>query len=241
MLHVRDLSVLFGPLHVLDHIFLTVGPREVVSILGPSGCGKTTLLRCIAGLLHPTSGEVVLDTAGLPEQPPISLAFQRPVLLDWLTIAENLRLPHRFAGRDYQSEAILNSLKAFKLEAFESYFPREISIGMAQRVCLARAISENARLLLLDEPLSGLDEITRRDVCTDLSNTLINRSAIFVTHSIHDAVFLGQRVITLSGRPTRVIKETKVDLPVPRSADLWLSDKLTPYLTALRNQLAMNL
>jgi NitT/TauT family transport system ATP-binding protein len=237
MLTVSDLSVSFGPLQVLDHVSLKVGPQETVSILGPSGCGKTTLLRCIAGLLN-YSGRIAFDFGATTNKTPISLAFQRPVLLDWLTVGENLRLPHGFAGRDLDGKKIEESLKAFKLEAFADYFPREISIGMAQRVCLARAISEGASLLLLDEPLSGLDEMTRRDVCTDLSRTLVDRSAVFVTHSIHDAVFLGQRVITLSARPTRVIADTIVDLPVPRTADLWLSERLTPYLTKLRNQLA---
>jgi NitT/TauT family transport system ATP-binding protein len=240
MLTVSDLSVSFGKLHVLDQISFTVGRREIVSILGPSGCGKSTLLRCIAGLLSYSRGKISFDLDVLQGQPPVSLAFQRPVLLDWLTIAENLRLPHRFAGRNCPPEIIQNSLKEFKLESFAGYFPHQISTGMAQRVCLARAISENADLLLLDEPLSGLDEITRRDVCTDLSRTLVNRSTIFVTHSIHDAVFLGQRVITLSGQPTHVIEETLVDLPVPRPADLWLNERLSPYLTTLRNQLAHN-
>src|SRR5437762_12166100 len=112
MLTVRDLSMWFGALHVLDHISFTVGPREVVSILGPSGCGKSTLLRCIAGLLEFSSGEVKVDPGAIA-QAPVSLAFQRPVLLDWLTIAENLRLPHRFAGRDVQPEVIRKSLSAF--------------------------------------------------------------------------------------------------------------------------------
>jgi NitT/TauT family transport system ATP-binding protein len=239
MLTVKDISLWFDALHVLDQVSFTVQPGEVVSILGPSGCGKTTLLRCIAGLLSQSSGVIQLEPTK-STQPAVSLCFQRPVLLDWLTIAENLRLPHRFAGRDCPQEDILNSLTAFKLENFIDYFPRKISLGMAQRVCLARAISENASLLLLDEPLSGLDEITRRDVCIDLSKTLVNRSAIFVTHSIHDAVFLGHRVITLSGRPAKVVGDTPIKLPVPRTADLWLSDQLTPYLTDLRNKLSNN-
>jgi NitT/TauT family transport system ATP-binding protein len=236
MLTIRDLTVSFGGLRVLDRISLTVGQGEVVSILGPSGCGKTTLLRCVAGLMNPSAGGISF-VPNLPGGRQVSLAFQRPVLLDWLTVAENLRLPYRFGGGEPPGDAISASLSAFKLESFANYYPREISIGMAQRVCLARAMSENASLLLLDEPLSGLDEVTRRDVCVDLSKTLVDRSSLFVTHSIHDAVFLGHRVIVLSDRPTRVIAETMVDLPVPRSADLWLSDSLTPYLERVRDQL----
>jgi ABC-type nitrate/sulfonate/bicarbonate transport system ATPase subunit len=156
MLAVRNLSVRFGPLQVLDQLSFSVGRREVVSILGPSGCGKTTLLRCVAGLLEPSSGDVRFDSED-HSRTSVSLVFQRPVLLEWLTVAENLCLPHTFAGRDCPPEVVLTSLAAFKLEAFADYFPRNISIGMAQRVCLARALSENANLLLLDEPLSGLD------------------------------------------------------------------------------------
>jgi NitT/TauT family transport system ATP-binding protein len=240
MLTVRNLSMRFGALHVLDDISFTVESNEIVSILGPSGCGKTTLLRCIAGLLSPSSGEIIFDHVD-KSQRIVSLAFQRPVLLEWLTVAENLRLAHKFTGNGHPPPAIQDSLKPFKLESFANYFPREISIGMAQRVSLARAISENASLLLLDEPLSGLDEITRRDVCTDLSKTLLGKSAIFVTHSIHDAVFLGHRVLTLSGRPAKIVADTRIQLPAQRSPDLWLREKLSPYLTTLRNQLAANL
>lgn len=236
MLQVRNLSTWFESLHVLDQISFSVNKGEVVSIVGPSGCGKSTLLRCIAGLINPTSGKVIFNdvenTTGN-----VSLVFQRPVLLDWLTIGENLRLPYQIAKRVYDPQAIRSSLEAFKLEGFIDYFPREISTGMAQRVCLARAIAENANILLLDEPFSGLDEVTRQAVCTDLSKTLAGKSAIFVTHTIHDAVFLGQKVIVLSHRPARVLHELAVELPMPRPSSLWLSDELTPYLTSVRNQM----
>jgi NitT/TauT family transport system ATP-binding protein len=236
MLTVRNLSVSFDELRVLDGLSFDVKEGEVVSILGPSGCGKTTLLRCVAGLLKPSSGKIGLAVVE-PGQVAVSLAFQRPVLLEWLTVGENLQLPHGLAGRPCGEETIMAWLQAFKLESFVDYYPRQISVGMAQRVCLARALSENARLLLLDETLSALDEITRRDVCTDLSATLVGRSAIFVTHSIHDAVFLGHRVITLSRQPTRIIGDTLIDLPTPRTQDLWLAPELAPYLSVLRTQL----
>ena len=241
MLSINNLSVSFGDLHVLDSIGFSVGRNEIVSIVGPSGCGKSTLLRCIAGLISPSSGEIIFDYGEVSSLPQVSLVFQRPVLLEWLTIGENLRLPYKIGNREYDAKAVADSLKAFNLEGFTDYFPREISIGMAQRVCLARAIAEDAKLLLLDEPFSGLDEITRQNVCIELSNTLKNRSAIFVTHSIHDAVFLGHRVIVLSQWPARISYEITIDLPMPRTDDLWLSDKLNPYLTAVRNQMTKNL
>ena len=241
MLSLNNLSVSFGDLQVLDSINFSVDRNEIVSIVGPSGCGKSTLLRCIAGLISPSSGEIVFDYGAVSALPQVSLVFQRPVLLEWLTIGENLRLPYKLGNREYDAKAVADSLKAFNLEGFTDYFPREISIGMAQRVCLARAIAEDARLLLLDEPFSGLDEITRQNVCIELSNTLKNRSAIFVTHSIHDAVFLGHRVIVLSQWPARISYEITIDLPMPRTDDLWLSDKLNPYLTAVRNQMTKNL
>lgn len=241
MLSINNLSVNFGDLQVLDSISFSVGRNEIVSIIGPSGCGKSTLLRCIAGLISPSSGKVIFDSGEVSSLPQVSLVFQRPVLLEWLTIGENLRLPYKLGNREYDAKAVSDSLKAFNLEGFTDYFPREISIGMAQRVCLARAIAEDARLLLLDEPFSGLDEITRENVCIELSNTLKNRSAIFVTHSIHDAVFLGHRVIVLSQWPARISYEIAIDLPMPRTDDLWLSDKLNPYLTAIRNQMTKNL
>ena len=241
MLSINNLSISFGDLHVLDSIGFSVGRNEIVSIVGPSGCGKSTLLRCIAGLISPSSGEIIFDYGEVSSLPQVSLVFQRPVLLEWLTIGENLRLPYKLGKREYDAKAVADSLKAFNLEGFNDYFPREISIGMAQRVCLARAIAEDAKLLLLDEPFSGLDEITRQNVCIELSNTLKNRSAIFVTHSIHDAVFLGHRVIVLSQWPARISYEITIDLPMPRTDELWLSDKLNLYLTAVRNQMTKNL
>ncbi len=241
MLSINNLSISFGDLQVLDSINFSVGRNEIVSIVGPSGCGKSTLLRCIAGLISPSSGEIIFDYGEVSSLPQVSLVFQRPVLLEWLTIGENLRLPYKLGNREYDAKAVADSLKAFNLEGFTDYFPREISIGMAQRVCLARAIAEDAKLLLLDEPFSGLDEITRQNVCIELSNTLKNRSAIFVTHSIHDAVFLGHRVIVLSQWPARISYEITIDLPMPRTDELWLSDKLNPYLTAVRNQMTKNL
>ena len=241
MLSLNNLSVSFGDLQVLDSIGFSVGRNEIVSIVGPSGCGKSTLLRCIAGLISPSSGKIIFDYGEVSSLPQVSLVFQRPVLLEWLTIGENLRLPYKLGNREYDAKAVADSLKAFNLEGFTDYFPREISIGMAQRVCLARAIAEDAKLLLLDEPFSGLDEITRQNVCIELSNTLKNRSAIFVTHSIHDAVFLGHRVIVLSQWPARISYEITIDLPMPRTDELWLSDKLNPYLTAVRNQMTKNL
>jgi NitT/TauT family transport system ATP-binding protein len=241
MLSINNLSISFGDLHVLDSISFSVGRNEIVSIVGPSGCGKSTLLRCIAGLISPSSGEIIFDYGEVSALPQVSLVFQRPVLLEWLTIGENLRLPYKLGNREYDSKAVADSLKAFNLEGFTDYFPREISIGMAQRVCLARAIAEDSRLLLLDEPFSGLDEITRQNVSIALSNTLKNRSAIFVTHSIHDAVFLGHRVIVLSQWPARISYEVTIDLPMQRTDELWLSDKLNPYLTSIRNQMTKNL
>lgn len=236
MIKLRNVSISFGELNVLEDISFYVNDKEIVSIVGPSGCGKTTLLRCIAGIINPNEGEITINKNNKNKnQRQASFVFQQPVLLEWLTMRENIFLPFELAGNEYDKKFIDNLLQDFGLINFQDYFPRNISTGMAQRACLVRAIAEDSKTLLLDEPFSGLDEITRQNICTDFSKIFINRSTVFVTHTIHDAVFLGDRVLVLGNKkPTKIAGVVEVKIQRPREKNLWLSEKLTSYIKHVR-------
>jgi NitT/TauT family transport system ATP-binding protein len=225
-LEARDLRVDLpqadgSTLRVLNGIDLSVTPGEFVSIVGPSGCGKTTLLRTVARLVRPSSGSIHGPTNGKPTPLALGMVFQRPNLLPWLTIAGNTALPWTMAGLTppVDFEHRINSvLSAVGLYGFRNAFPSELSGGMQMRASLARAFVTNPQLLLLDEAFSGLDEATRDTVTDELLALWASTycSVIFVTHSLTDAVYLSDRVLVLSQRPTRVIYDHPITLPRPR-------------------------
>jgi len=216
----------FGRTEALAAIDLVVEPGEVVTVLGPSGSGKTTLLRLVAGLVAPTSGEVIVDgrpPAEARAAKRIGFVPQRPALLPWRTVAQNARLlldVNRGVGRAPASP--LELLAEVGLTDFLDAYPHELSGGMQQRVALARALALGAPLLLMDEPFAALDEITREDmrhllaaVCEPLATTVL-----FVTHSLAEAVFLSDRVAVLSSRPGRIVGVEPIGLARPRAAAL---------------------
>jgi len=205
----------------LASVSLSVGAGEFVTIVGPSGCGKSTLLRMVAGLERPTEGSIRL--AELPGErgvPPMSFVFQEPTLMPWATVSDNVWLPLRLAGRT-RSEArpqVGALLGAVGLQGFESAYPRELSGGMKMRVSIARALVSRPWLLLMDEPFAALDEITRERLNDDLLGWWRERglTALFVTHSVFEAVYLSQRVVVMSPRPGRVVAQVAIDEPYPR-------------------------
>jgi NitT/TauT family transport system ATP-binding protein len=221
ILTVRDLSAVFpdsnGGLRALDGVSFEVRPREFVCVLGPSGSGKSTILRILAGLLPPTSGDVTFSDG---EQPKIGMVFQEANLMPWRTVLENLTLPLELAGigNGAARHTAGEMMDLVGLDGFEGYWPRDLSGGMAQRVAIARALIHDPDILLLDEPFGSLDALTRERMWTELSNIwqAKQKTVLMVTHSISEALFLADRVLVLTQRPGKVKLDLEVDLPRPR-------------------------
>jgi len=209
----------------LSGLDLDLAAGSFVSLLGPSGCGKSTVLRLVAGLAAPTGGSIQWFAdraeAGARAKPRLSYVFQEPTLMPWATVLANVMLPLRFGGastREAEARAA-ESLRTVELAGFEKAYPRELSGGMKMRVSLARALVTEPEMLLFDEPFAALDEITRLKLTSDLNQLWRARrfTAIFVTHSVFESVFLSQRVVVMAARPGRIFSELSVDAPVERS------------------------
>ena len=216
-----------APLTVLDGIDLTVPGGGIVALIGPNGCGKSTLLRVIAGLLRPDAGAALLDGLQITgPDPRIGLVFQEPRLLPWRTAADNVTYPLELAGwslpRRLARLAVLADLVGLDPSVRASR-PAELSGGTRQRVALARALALEPAVLLLDEPFSALDALTRERFDLELLR-LWDRAAttiVMVTHSIPEAILVADRVVVMSARPGRIVADIPVDMPRPRSiADL---------------------
>jgi NitT/TauT family transport system ATP-binding protein len=209
---------------VLQDVSVSVRQGEVVALLGRSGCGKSTLLRVLAGLIRPTSGDVVTNGAPLvgPNKD-VAMVFQSFALLPWLTVQENteLGLTARGVGPEKREEEALRAIKMVGLEGYEGAYPRELSGGMRQRVGFARAFVMNPEVLMMDEPFSALDVLTAENLRGEIgelweAGKFPAKSILLVTHNIEEAVSLSDRVIILSANPGRVRGELTVDLPRPR-------------------------
>lgn len=208
--------------HALDSINLAVDSREFITILGPSGCGKTTLLKIVAGLIPRSSGSIRIgDRAVEGPGPERAMVFQSFALMPWANVMDNVAfgLKMKGVGRDERYAASQKVIDLVGLQGFEKSLPRQLSGGMQQRVGLARALVIEPSVLLMDEPFSALDEQTRRYMQDELLKTWEARptTVIFVTHSIEEAVKLGDRVILLSPRPGRIHAVYDVGLPRPRT------------------------
>jgi NitT/TauT family transport system ATP-binding protein len=211
----------YGALEVFRDIDLDVGEREIVAIVGPSGCGKTTLLRCIDGLIAADAGEVVVDGARVAA--PIAgmaMVFQHFGLFPWKTVADNVAYGLRMAGasRDEIARRVPAFIGLVGLAGFEHAYPYQMSGGMQQRCGLARALAIEPRVLLMDEPFAAVDAQTREILQFELLRIWEQRptTMVFVTHSIEEAVLLGDRVVVLKGRPSRIHEIIAIDLPRPR-------------------------
>lgn len=210
-------------LPVLDHVDLDVAPGEFVALLGPSGCGKSTLLRLVAGLEPPGSGTLAVDDVPIAGPDPSRLlVFQDPTLYPWRTVRGNVALGLEARGlRKAQEARIDDALRLVGLTDFADAFPHQLSGGMAQRTALARALVNEPRLLLLDEPLGKLDALTRLAMQGELVRLWQEKgfSALLVTHDVEEALVLATRVIVLSDRPARIRAEIVNDAPYPRHRD----------------------
>ncbi len=224
---------------------LTVREGEFVTLLGPSGCGKSTLLRMVAGLLEPSDGRLLLWRKPVEQVEAtghrLSFVFQEATLMPWASVQGNVRLPLDLAGvpRPQADERVRAALDLVGLSSFESHRPRELSGGMQMRVSIARGLVTQPNLLLMDEPFGALDEITRNRLDAELLDLWRGRglTVIFVTHSIHEAVYLSQRVVVMAARPGRIVEEVLIDEPYPRGPDFRVSQGFSEHARRLQDSL----
>jgi len=227
-----------APTRALEPTDLTIGNNDFVTILGPSGCGKSTLLRIVAGLDRPTSGRVTLDGRDVTGPgADRGMVFQSYTLFPWLTVRENIAFGLRERGvpeaeRNKIADAFIRQVG---LAGFENHWPKQLSGGMQQRTAIARALANDPKILLLDEPFGALDNQTRALMQEMLLGIWERdqKTVLFVTHDIEEAIFLGSRVIVMSARPGRIKAEIVVDLPHPRSYKI----KTTPEFVQLKERL----
>ncbi len=208
----------------LQGIDLDIRPREFVSLIGPSGCGKSTLLRVIGDLVQPSRGEVVVNgkpAARARLDRDYGMVFQAPVLFDWRSVEDNVKLPLEILGKPkaWRAQRAKEMLDLVELGEFTRHMPYQLSGGMQQRVAIARALSFEPRILLMDEPFGALDEMTRERMNDEVLRIWeqTGTTIVFVTHSIPEAVFLSSRVVVMSARPGQITKVVDVDLPRPRT------------------------
>ena len=211
----------YGDLQVFQDINLTFKEREIVTIVGPSGCGKTTLLRCIDGLMPVSEGEIYVDGDLMTEpREGVSMVFQHFGLFPWKTVRQNVGYGLKLAGvsKSEIDQKVPHFTKLVGLDGFEDAYPYQLSGGMQQRCGLARALAMEPKVLLMDEPFAAVDAQTREILQFELLRIWGMRpmTMIFVTHSIEEAVLMGDRVVVLKGRPSSVFEIIDVDLPAPR-------------------------
>ncbi|GAB4392650.1 MAG: ABC transporter ATP-binding protein [Kiloniellaceae bacterium] len=231
VIEVEDLSLTFetadGPVYALSEVNLSVKAGDFVSFIGPSGCGKTTLLRVIADLERQTAGRIAVNGVS-PEEARLGRAygyvFQAPALYPWRTVERNVMLPLEIMGMSAgeRKERAGRYLDLVNLKGFEKKFPWQLSGGMQQRVSIARALSFEPDLLLMDEPFGALDEITRDHLNEQLLRLWerTGKTVVFVTHSIPEAVFLSSKIVVMSPRPGRIIDVIDCNLPPDRTLDI---------------------
>jgi NitT/TauT family transport system ATP-binding protein len=224
----------------LSELSLSIAPGVFVAVLGPSGCGKSTLLRLVASLEQPTGGAVSVNGAApglVSANHALGVAFQDHALLPWLSVRDNVALPFRLAGRPVDQAAIARLLELVGLASFADARPKQLSGGMRQRASIARALVLEPEVLLLDEPFGALDAVTRRQMNVELQRIWSARqiTTMLITHSVDEALFLADRVVVMSGRPGRILREVTVPFARPRDPSVTRSEefhRLVDDLTA---------
>lgn len=250
VINIEDLSLVFetndGPVHALSNINLTIKRGEFVSFIGPSGCGKTTLMRVVADLEQPTSGIVTVN-GKTPEQARLDRSygyvFQAAALFPWRTIENNISLPLEVMGYSAAERKVLieKNLALVNLTGFEKKFPWQLSGGMQQRASIARALSFDPDMLLMDEPFGALDEIVRDHLNEQLLKlwAATQKTVIFVTHSIPEAVFLSTKIVVMSPRPGRIHEIIDCDLGPDRTLDIRESEAFIKIAHRVREGLRL--
>lgn len=245
---VVDLSVVFSlpdrTVHALDNVSFTVSENEFVSLIGPSGCGKTTILNVLAGVVPPTGfTRLTLGGRSIEAVPrgTVGYVFQDPILLPWRTIARNVRLPLEVLGlTSPEDERRVDELLALVgLSAFANGYPKQLSGGMKQRAGIARGLVFNPSLVLMDEPFGALDEITRTSLNAWLQELWMKtqKTVLLVTHNVLEAVFLADKVIVMASNPGRIKEVLPVDLPRPRTLEMFSSPAFVEQAALIRESL----
>ncbi len=246
-IEIKNLGVSFpdkngsAPVVALQNINLEIKQGEFISLLGPSGCGKTTLLRTIADLQQPTSGSISVRGQSPREirlQKKYGIVFQNPVLYDWRTVRRNVCMPMELMGipKKDRTARVTKMLELVGLMEFGKKYPHELSGGMQQRVGIARALAIKPEILLMDEPFSALDEFTKEKLHEDLLRIWkkTNKTILFVTHNIQEAVFLSDRVVVLSPHPGRVSAVVDITLKRPRTLEVKNSPEFHALMAKVR-------
>ncbi|WP_427772711.1 ABC transporter ATP-binding protein [Comamonas thiooxydans] len=230
-----------SPVTALQGVDLHLRRHEFVSLIGPSGCGKSTILRLIAGLIRPSSGEVrIFDLPVTEPRDEIGMVFQKPTLLPWLSVLDNITFPmrHKYGHVEMKEEARAQQLlEMIGLRDFGHKRPHELSGGMQQRVAIARSLLHDPDILLMDEPFSALDALTRDEMSLELLRIWNERpkTVVFVTHSIQEALLLSDRIVVMSARPGRVVDIIDVPLARPRS----MATLADPVFTEMANEIRL--
>lgn len=226
-----------GPTSALRDVSLTVAQSEFVCLVGPSGCGKSTLLKLLAGLLEPTTGEITVDLQADGDRLPCALVFQDHCVFPWMTVLENVAFGLEFTSmtRADRHRQAFEFIEQVGLAGFAGSYPYELSVGMRQRVSLARAFVARPQMLLMDEPLAALDALTKLILQEDLLKTWNQQRPliVYVTHDLTEAILLGDRVLIMSGRPGTILEEVEIPFARPRN----LQERINPKITEIEKHL----
>jgi NitT/TauT family transport system ATP-binding protein len=241
-LRIKDVRKIYRDLEVIRNISLNVAASEFVSILGPSGCGKSTLLMLVAGLVEQTEGQILINgelVTGPRRE--VGIVFQQPVLLPWRTVLDNVLFPIellRLPRRKHEQRA-MDLLAMAKIGDFAHRLPSQLSGGMRQRVSICCALIHDPSILLMDEPFSALDAITRDEMGVELLRIwqANRKTVIFVTHSIREAAFLSDRVLVMGRRPATILDEVVIDLRRPREISMMEDEPFNQYVRRLRKSI----
>ncbi len=238
-LRISSVKKRYGEIEAIRDVSFDVADGEFLSLLGPSGCGKTTLLMMIAGLEAATEGEIVINgTRVAGPRREIGVVFQQPVLLPWRSVLGNVLFPIELLKlpRARYRERAMELLRMVKIDDFAAKLPRQLSGGMRQRAAICRALVHDPSILLMDEPFSALDAITRDEMGVELLRIWQSnrKTAVFVTHSIREAAFLSDRVLVMGRRPATIVEDVAIDLPRPRHIAMTEDEGFNRYVRHLR-------
>lgn len=242
MIELNELTISYGELTAIENVSLQIDQGEFVTVIGPSGCGKSTLLRTIGGLQEPTTGIVRVDG-----EPPsvaqkaaaIGFVFQDNALFPWKNALENITFLRRMANKPPDTEGARDLLERVGLGEFIDAHPTELSGGMKQRVAIARTLHLGAEVLLMDEPFGELDELTRDEMSVEVRRLWreTSKTVVFITHSVPEAVLLGDRCVVMHGTPGHIVKRLDIDLPRPRTGAVFSDERFQRTVANIRSVL----